>query len=55
MTPTSITENVELIVKNTVDDMVNRVEENVSNDILLPVIKKWKRQRGANCTEKHTA
>lgn len=32
MKPTSITENVKLIVKNTFNDMINRVEENVNID-----------------------
>lgn len=43
MKPTSITENVKLIVKNTFNDMINRVEENVNIDIPSPAIKNRKK------------
>ena len=42
MKPSFIRENVELIVKNIVNDMVNRVEENVYNETLSAVIEKGK-------------
>lgn len=42
MKPSFIRENVELIVKNIVSDMVNRVEENVYNETLSAVIEKGK-------------
>lgn len=42
MKRTSIMENVKLIVKNTVNDVVNQVEENIKNDTPSPVIKKGK-------------
>lgn len=47
MKPTSITENVKLIVMNTVNYMVNQLEENFKNDTTSPVIKKRKRQGNA--------
>ena len=42
MKPTCIMENVKLIVKNTVNDVVNQVEENIKNDTPSPIIKKGK-------------
>lgn len=55
MKPNGITRNVKLMVKNTVNDMVNRVGENINNDTPSPVIIKDKRKRNANRREKYTA
>ena len=43
MKPTSITNNVKLIIKNTVDDVVHWVEENLNNATQSIVVKKGKR------------
>ena len=45
MKPNGITRNVKLMVKNTANDMVNRVGENINNDTPSPVIIKDKRKR----------
>lgn len=52
MKPTSITENVKVIVKNTFNDMINRVEENINIDTPSPAIKNRKKQCGANPIKK---
>lgn len=54
MKPTSITENVKLIVKNTFNDMINRVEENVNIDVPSPAIKNRKKTMWCQSNRKNT-